>query len=140
MLVQINNDLNLLTSLFVKGSAIIDGNWLVRGTITSSSDLRLKDNIEPVADDLCINIIKSIQPKTYIRNDITNSKEEIGFIAQDLKEQLPSPMSYIIQEVPHDTHGTIYAIDYSRLTTILWGTCRNLLARVEALETALNNK
>ena len=49
-------------------------------------------------------------------------------------------MSNLVQEVSHDTHGTIYAIDYSKLSTILFGVCKNLISRVEALETSLNNK
>ena len=49
-------------------------------------------------------------------------------------------MPNLVQEVPDETFGSIYAVDYSRLNTILWGVCKHLLTRVEALETALFNK
>ena len=40
----------------------------------------------------------------------------------------------IVQEVPDEALDNIYAIDYSRLTTILWGCVKNLIARIEILE------
>ena len=39
---QVNNDLNVLGGLFVKGSATIDGHLLVKCVTLSSSDERLK--------------------------------------------------------------------------------------------------
>ena len=49
-------------------------------------------------------------------------------------------MPNLVKEIPDDTFGSIYAVDYGRLTTLLWGTCRNLLSRVEQLETALRRQ
>ena len=121
----------------IQGNAIIDKDLLVRGFIVSSSDSRLKDNVEIVSEDLCINIIKSVQPNTYIRNDIINSTREIGFIAQDIKAQMSSDTGNLVKEIPDNTYETIYAVDYSRLTTLLWGVCRNLISRVETLESQL---
>ena len=43
-------------------------------------------------------------------------------------------MLNLVKEIPDDTHGSIYAIDYNRLTTLLWGVCRNLIKRIEILE------
>ena len=43
-------------------------------------------------------------------------------------------MQNLVQEVPDDTYEQIYAVDYGRLTTILWGVCKNLIKRIEILE------
>ena len=126
--------------MFVKGAGTIDGSLLVKGVILSSSDERIKEDIRPINQDLCVEIIKSIEPKSYKRTDIISEHREIGFVAQDIKTLLSLDMPNLVKEIPDDTFGSIYAVDYGRLTTLLWGTCRNLLTRVEALETALRNK
>ena len=43
-------------------------------------------------------------------------------------------MPNLVQQIPDETLDQIYAIDYSRLTTILWGVCKNLIKRIEILE------
>ena len=101
----------------------------------SSSDERIKEDIQPIDQDLCVEIIKSVEPKSYKRTDqINNTQREIGFIAQDLHMLLSPDMQNLVQEVPDDTYEQIYAVDYGRLTTILWGVCKNLIKRIEILE------
>ena len=132
---QVNNDLNVLGSLFVKGSATIDLNLLVKGVTLSSSDERIKTDVQPINQDLCVEIIKSVEPKSYKRTDkINNEKRECGFIAQDLLTLLSPDMQNRVQEVQDDTYEQTYAVDYGRLTTILWGVCKNLIKRIEILE------
>ena len=137
-------------SLFVKGSATIDLNLLVKGVTLSSSDERIKTDVQPINQDLCVEIIKSVEPKSYKRIDvrggaptdtpggvssqINNDKRECGFVAQDLLTLLSPDMQNLVQEVPDDTYEQIYAVDYGRSTTILWGVCKNLIKRIEILE------
>ena len=63
-----------------------------------------------------------------------NQTRECGFIAQHLLEELDDNMPNLVQQIPDETLDQIYAIDYSRLTTILWGVCKNLIKRIEILE------
>ena len=122
------------------GAGIIDGSLLVKGVILSS-DSRIKEDVLPINQDLCVEIIKSVEPKSYKRTDQTNTTQrEIGFVAQDILAKLSSDMPNLVREVGDDTFGSIYAVDYSRLCTLLWSVSRNLITRVEALETALFNK
>ena len=73
--------------------------------------------------------------KVIKRTDqINNTQREIGFIAQHLLEKLDDNMPNLVQEIPDENFQTIYAVDYSRLTTILWGVCKNLIRRIEILE------
>ena len=55
-------------------------------------------------------------------------------IAQHLLEKLDDNTQNLVTEISDDTFGHIYGIDYSRLTTVLWATCRDLIRRVEILE------
>ena len=129
-----------LTDVRMLASLVIDMDCQVKGTLITSSDSRIKDQVEDLDDNVCVNIIKAVKPKSYIKNNISNAQRECGFIAQDIQTQLTSECSNLVKEMSDDDFGSIYGIDYGRLTTLLWGTCRNLLSRVEALETALSNK
>ena len=50
---------------------------------------------------------------------------------------MSSDTGNLVKEIPDNTYETIYAVDYSRLTTLLWGVCRHLISRVETLESQL---
>ena len=129
-----------LTDVRVLASVIIDMDCQVKGTLITSSDSRIKDQVEDLDDNVCVNIIKAVKPKSYIKNNISNAQRECGFIAQDIQTQLTNECSNLVKEMLDDDFGSIYGIDYGRLTTLLWGVCRNLLTRVELLETALSNQ
>ena len=81
---------------------------------------------------MCVQLVKSIEPKTYKK--VNNQTRECGLIAQHLLEKLDDNMPNLVQEIPDETFDNIYVIDYSRLTTILWGVCKNLIKRIEILE------
>ena len=65
---------------------------------------------------------------------VNNQTRECGLIAQHLLEKLDDNMPNLVQEIPDEQLENIYAIDCSRLTTILWGVCRDLIKRIEILE------
>ena len=110
----------------ILGAATIDGNLLVMGVILSSSDSRIKEDVQPLNQDLCVEIIKSVEPNSYKRTDKANeTQRDIGFIAQDIQAKLSDDMPNLVREVDDDTFGSIYAVDYGRLTTLLWGVCKN---------------
>ena len=71
-------------ALRVLGTGVtIDGNLIVAGVTLSSSDSRIKEDVQPIDQDLCVEIVNSIEPKSYKRTDkINNTQREIGFIAQ----------------------------------------------------------
>ena len=58
------------------------------GSFSSTSDSRLKTNLEEIPEEDAINLLKNVTPKTYNRINTQNNKREIGFIAQDF-ENLP---------------------------------------------------
>ena len=127
-------------------SATISTGLTVNGAITctsltQTSDERVKDNVQ-LADLVEIqNIFNNVDVKTYERNDgFLGSR--IGFIAQDFQNTIDYESKFQNIVNPIFTEPPLVGLDYSRLTTILWGVCKkqqelitNLDSRVQTLET-----
>ena len=62
-----------------------NGNAVLTGSLTQNSDARLKDNVEDVELNDCMNMLQNINVKTYTRTDMEEGNKRIGFIAQDVK-------------------------------------------------------
>ena len=124
-------------------SSVSTGNLTVSGTITAtgnitafySSDKRLKENI--------INLDGSLAKVLKLRGTRFDWKEgnkeihphsgnDIGFIAQEVKEILP--------EVVGQMHGGYYGVKYEKLTPILVEAIKELSKKVDELEKKLESK
>jgi hypothetical protein len=136
----------------------------LQGNILSSSDERVKSNIQTLDPNQAKDMFDQIEAKTYDRtfhgDEADFVKKRIGFIAQDVtrmfesctnpliadaKESFVSPERYKKlrsteenQEVACDIPD-FQSLDYSRMITILWGTVKHLEARIQTLETQLSN-
>jgi hypothetical protein len=97
-----------------------DGTVVVSGNLTVSSDMRLKDNIQPLGDTM-INILK-LDAKSYTRE----GREEIGLIAQDVQSVYP-------ELVVEDGNGML-AVNYQALSAILINGIKDQEARIQQLE------
>ena len=100
---------------------------------TSSSDRRLKDNIEGISYGL--EAVKLLNPVSYVRNDRDTGATELGFIAQEVDE--------VVSEVVSVKDDGYYGIDYERLIPVLTKAIQdppdiieNLKSRMEQLEGA----
>jgi len=100
---------------------------------TSSSDRRLKDNIEGISYGL--EAVKLLNPVSYVRNDRDTGATELGFIAQEVDE--------VVSEVVSVKDDGYYGIDYERLIPVLTKAIQdqqdiieNLKSRIEQLEGA----
>ena len=123
----------------------IVGNCVANG-FASSSDTRLKDNVQEATTQEAGAILDAVKVKTYTRND-RNDERRVGFIAQDLEKVCKgSNYAHIIGStvVPkHDADGEVVSeeefltVDYSRLVTVLWTCCQDLRARVAVLESKM---
>ena len=112
-------------SLTVKGGASISKDLYVGGTMTSSSDARLKENITELTDDY-LDIIKGIRTVKYnfISDDTT--PKEYGFIAQDFKRDLPE-----LLRIPNE--NGYYTLDYQKMTVILLKCVKELDDKIQDL-------
>ena len=100
----------------------------------SNSDRILKDDIQDLDKDICLDILENINAKTYKRNDLNNEKR-VGFISNEFDDKLNDDMKNIIGSLKNEEgeHQTT-TLDYARLPTILWSVCQNLNERIKVLE------
>lgn len=98
-------------SMTILGGTSISRDLFVGGTVTSSSDRRLKRNIVPLGGESFLEKIKSIVPVTYIANNDPSDTVQYGFIAQDFEKEFP--------ELVKKDLGGIYSLDYQKVTVLL---------------------
>ena len=120
------------------GNINVTGSVNCNGSLNCGSDETLKDKIELADIGELYDIFERVHPKKYERKDLQNERR-IGFVSQDFERALPNDFPQNIVS-PNDS-GTLLFLDYSRLSTILWGCCKfqqqqitQLSARVSALE------
>jgi hypothetical protein len=118
-------------ALTVAGGVAIAQDLIVGGTITSSSDCRLKKNIREINTDI-LNKIDNLRTVKYnaIDDQLENPIDLYGFIAQDFEENFPellkrqSPQSY-------------YSFDYARVTVLLMKCIKELKTEITLLKKGL---
>ena len=82
-------------------SAFFDG-AIETHTIVVTSDSRIKDNINNINDDIALQQLRLLSPKTYTYKDTIKrgSQEVIGFIAQEVREVLPRAVALGTNYIP----------------------------------------
>ena len=101
--------INATTNAFgVISTRIQAGLWCM-SWILSSSDVRIKDDIQDINDDNALQSILSIEPKTYKYVDkIEKSDKKVyGFIAQQIREVIPEAVKIERSYIPN-----IYLVAY----------------------------
>jgi hypothetical protein len=108
----------------VKISGSNEGHVTSTGTWSSSSDVRLKKNINPVTNSL--EYIMSLNPVRFDMKTEEDSKtgNHFGFIAQEMEKYLP-------ELVGTDNEG-MKSIEYATLTSILTGAVKEQQATIES--------
>jgi hypothetical protein len=101
------------------------GNVVIAGTLTESSSIRYKENIETISAPILPKLNK-IRTVTYNKKD--NPKHiEYGIIAEELNELFP-------EFVNKNESGEVESVNYSRLTVILIKAVKELQEEVEKLK------
>jgi len=109
------------------------GDICVTGTVGACSDERYKKNIETITNALAL-IEKMRGVNFNWRTDEFADKkfsdaEQVGFIAQELKEVLP--------ELVSQGSDGFYSVDYSRLTPVLVEAVKEQQKKIESLDSKL---
>ena len=75
----------------------------INGTFITSSDSRIKTNIQDLENSACLAQINRLKPKRYTYKDTINRGENsvVGFIAQQVKEVIPSAVEIDVQFIPN---------------------------------------
>lgn len=100
------------------------------GDITGSSDIRLKENVQPLTNSLLI--INQINPVKFNFISSPDSLED-GFIAQELFEIYP----LAVEQGGDDPLTNPWSVMQPRLIPILTGAIKELSSKVDSLETRI---
>lgn len=87
----------------------VTGAITATGDVTAFSDQRLKEDIKPLEDSL--EKVQAIKGVSFVKKNDEDKKQNIGFIAQQLKEILP--------EVVHENEDGIHSVAYGNITALL---------------------
>ena len=96
----------------------------VNGTITETSSIALKENINPI--DNALDSILQLVGVTYDRKD-GSVKNEAGLIAEDVNRVIPNL-------VTKDKDGNVVGINYSRLSAYLIEAVKTLKEEIDGLK------
>ena len=111
-------------NLSVTGNSTVDGNLSVAGTVSSSSDIRLKENITNLNNSL--DKISNIRGVNYnLKNDETKTKTA-GVIAQELLEQIP--------EAVNDSDSEHLRVNYNAIIPYLIESVKELKREIDDLK------
>ena len=59
--------------------------WNFWSGIYAPSDARLKEDVQPMPDGDCFDLLRAVEAKTYVRKDLPDDGRRAGFIAQDFE-------------------------------------------------------
>ena len=100
----------------------------VNGSVGSSSDSKLKENIKEINNKECIKILKYIKPKTF--NFKGKKQSELGFIADDwLKANIPKEWQNLVWMGKDD----YMRMDYAKTNVVLWGAVQQITQEKDEL-------
>lgn len=103
-----------------------NGNMTISGTLTQSSDIRLKTNIRPLGNTL--SLLDLVQPIRYefINQEMHPGGTQIGFSAQEIQKSWP-------ELVREDASGYL-SVDYAGMTVVLLQAVKEQQAMINKLE------
>jgi hypothetical protein len=123
-------------ALQVTGGAGITGAIYYGGTLNAASDRRIKKDITNT--EYGLKEILQLRPVDY--KLISNNENEIGFIAQELKQVLPTVVNGIEGDLEK---GELLSVKYQNLIPVLTKSIQELNAQkneeIAALKTAVTN-
>lgn len=102
------------------------GAFTAVGNVTAYSDARIKTNIKTI--DNALSKVLALRGVTYNRTDLEDKSEQIGVIAQEIKEILPQ----VVQE--NDGH---YSVAYGNIVGVLIEAIKEQQAQIEELKSRL---
>jgi hypothetical protein len=107
---------SLVGSISVTGSGV---------TYNTTSDLRLKENIEPLE---ATDKLMAMNPVSYNWKADPDGPRCMGFIAQEMQDVMPEAVS------AGDDEDAMMSMDYGRITPILVSALQDAHRKIEELE------
>ena len=103
-----------------------NGTFTATGNVTAFSDRRVKENIKTI--DNALAKVLCLRGVTYNRTDLEDKSEQIGVIAQEVKEILPQ---VVIEE------NDRYSVAYGNIVGVLIEAIKEQQAQIEELKSRL---
>ena len=94
------------------------------------SDRALKENVRTIPEEELQETFDAVEPQIYDR--IGGGKEQIGFVAQDV--QASGKLGATMCKTKTLGGRELMALDYQKLSVVLWGVVKKLQKQVEKLE------
>ena len=107
---------------------IANGNMQIDGTLTQSSDIRLKENITEISD--CISKVQAMRGVYYNKIESDTEDVKVGVIAQEVEAVLPE----LISESPD---SGLKSVAYTDLTAVLINAIKEQQEIIEDLKTRI---
>ena len=105
-------------------SPISGGTVTIDGSLTETSALRYKENVQDLEDS---SKVMQLRPVTFDWKK--DQKHDIGLIAEEVAELYPELV---------ETNGDITGVKYTKLTALLIKTVQEQNARIEKLENQIS--
>lgn len=118
--------LNVAGGASIIKDVYVGGNVAATGTVTASSDIRLKENINTLENTL--DKIKNFRGVTYTKKD--SGENEIGFIAQELEESFP--------ELVETNSDGYKSVAYGNMSAVLLQCIKELQHEIQTIKSSLN--
>jgi len=99
-------------------------------TYTTTSDRRLKDNIQPIAD--ATDKLMDMKPVTHTWIDNPEAPQVHGFIAQEMQEVIPEAISGDAES------DEMMSMDYGRITPVIVAALQDALNEIKELKTRID--
>ena len=112
-----------------------DGEVIFGYGFVNLSDRALKENVRAIPEQELQDTFDAVEPQLYDR--IGGGKEQIGFVAQDV--QASGKLGATMCKTKNLDGRELMALDYQKLSVVLWGVVKKLQRRVEALEKKKHN-
>ena len=113
-----------------------DGEVIFGYGFVNLSDRALKENIRTIPEEELQETFDAVDPRLYDR--IGGGKEQIGFMAQDV--QASGKLGATMCKTKNLDGRDLLALDYQKLSAVLWGVVKKLQKRVEKLEKKKSRK
>ena len=113
-----------------------DGEVIFGYGFVNLSDRALKENVRAIPDEELQETFDAVEPQLFDRID--GGKEQIGFVAQDV--QASGKLGATMCKTKNLDGRELMALDYQKLSVVLWGVVKKLQKRVEKLEKKKSRK
>jgi hypothetical protein len=126
------SDIMYMTPCDQVHNVLIPRDLYVYGSINSTSDSILKENVEQITSDEC-DLVLNLQPKKYNFVDDETKKPHYGLIAQEVEEQYPLLVSEMDDLDKNNDLYTVKTVNYMELIPILICKIQKMQSEIDEL-------